>query len=369
MSKRHDDRRLVEQFEHAQQRLVIQSSDFSLTAVKQMVDNETLDLDPHYQRRARWDVVKKSQLIESFILNVPVPPIYLAEEEYGAYSIIDGKQRLTAIVDFLSQGFRMKGLERLTELNGRKFDELPSAIRRALEVRPYLRFITLLKQSDPELKYEVFTRLNRGGETLTDQEVRNAAFRGDLNDLIYELAGSPFLRERLKITGETSAAYMKMIDAEFVLRFFVLANSWNNFSGNFSPEMDRFMREKHASPRNELDAMKHKFNRAINACEALWGDRAFQRPVSSSSWRDQTIAGMYDAQMIAVDMLDDKDVSLLVHKRDAVLRETWKLFGSGENPDQLPSFEDAVRTGTNTPSKVQFRILRMKTMLEDLLGA
>jgi uncharacterized protein with ParB-like and HNH nuclease domain len=80
-------------FENSQNDLVLQASDFSLQGLKEMVDSETIDLSPRYQRRERWDPERQSQLIESFLLNVPVPPIYLAEEEYGVYSIIDGKQR------------------------------------------------------------------------------------------------------------------------------------------------------------------------------------------------------------------------------------------------------------------------------------
>lgn len=367
MKKNTSDRNLVEEFEYAQQRLVTQSSDFSLSAIRQMVDNQTLDLAPRYQRRARWDVVKKSQLIESFIMNVPVPPIYLAEEEYGSYSVIDGKQRLTAIVDFLQQKFQLKGLQRIGDLNGRYFDELPAAIRRALEVRPFLRFITLLKQSDPELKYEVFTRLNRGGETLTDQEVRNAAFRGPLNDLIYELAGDEFLRKKLKITNDASPSYVRMTDAEFVLRFFILVENWTTFSGNFSREMDRFMQENRSLSQVQLRELKTRFNRAIAACKEIWGDQAFQRPLDGEIWRDQTIAGMYDAQMIAVDSFKDDELSILGRERSAVLAETRALFEhtSGATLDQ--SFEDAVRTGTNTPSKVSSRISLMTSTLRRLL--
>ena len=120
------------------------------------------------------------------MLNVPVPPIYLAEEEYGQYSIIDGKQRITAVSDYLNNSFALKHLETFSQIEGLRFRDLPRALQNALRVRPYLRVITLLRQSDPELKYEVFIRLNRGGIQLNPQEIRNVAFRGPLNDLIYE---------------------------------------------------------------------------------------------------------------------------------------------------------------------------------------
>jgi hypothetical protein len=89
-------------FEQSQNDLVLQTSDFSLQGLKEMVDNQIIDLMPKYQRRERWEVERQSELIESFLLNVPVPPIYLAEEDYGIYSIIDGKQRITAVTDYLN---------------------------------------------------------------------------------------------------------------------------------------------------------------------------------------------------------------------------------------------------------------------------
>src|SRR4051794_37189186 len=145
-----------------------------------MVDIQVIDLSPKHQRRERWEIERQSELIESFLLNVPVPPIYLAEEEYGIYSIIDGKQRINAVSGYLNNAFKLKRLSEFSELNGSRFRNLPKALQSALRVRPHLRVITLLKQSHTRLKYEVFVRLNRGGIRLNNQEIRNVAFRGEL---------------------------------------------------------------------------------------------------------------------------------------------------------------------------------------------
>ena len=106
---------ILDRFKDAQNSLVIQQSDFSLAAINEMVERETIDVRPLYQRRDRWSVEKQSALIESFLLNVPVPPVYLSEDEYGLYSVIDGKQRITAICDFLKGGFKLKHLKKFLE--------------------------------------------------------------------------------------------------------------------------------------------------------------------------------------------------------------------------------------------------------------
>jgi uncharacterized protein with ParB-like and HNH nuclease domain len=120
---------IEKRFDQSQNDLVIQASDFSLQGLKEMVDNEIIDLSPRYQRRERWEIQRQSELIESFLLNVPVPPIYLAEEEYGIYSIIDGKQRITAVADYLNNAFELKGLLTFREINGVKFRDLPKSLQ------------------------------------------------------------------------------------------------------------------------------------------------------------------------------------------------------------------------------------------------
>lgn len=143
-------------FAKAQDDLVLQQSDLSLKSVSDMVDFNAIDISPKYQRRERWSEEEESELIESFLMNIPIPPIYLAEDEYGIYSVIDGKQRLTAINRFLNNKLTLSNLNLFPELNGLTFSKLPSALSNALAIRPYIRVVTLLRQSNPELKHEVF---------------------------------------------------------------------------------------------------------------------------------------------------------------------------------------------------------------------
>jgi len=344
-------------FEQSQNDLVIQTSDFSLQGLKDMVDSQIIDLSPKYQRRERWEVERQSELIESFLLNVPVPPIYLAEEDYGIYSIIDGKQRITAVTDYLNNGFALKGLEEFPELIGARFRDLPKALQAALRVRPFLRVITLLKQSHPRLKYEVFIRLNRGGIRLNNQEIRNVAFRGALNDAIYAASENLLLRSALKIDGPKSAAYQQMQDAEYVLRFLTLKDTWENFSGSLSRSMDEFMLKNRKGAEDNASSLVQPFLDAIERTAKLWGDTAFQR-WDGQRWRQQALAGMFDAQMIASSLLDQGQVAALEEKQAEIIEATKALFSNSE-------FEEAVRLGTNTPSRIQSRI---KQVRDTLLG-
>lgn len=332
----------------AQNRLVFQASDLSLGTIFTMVEREAINVNPPYQRRERWSREKQSALIESFLLNVPVPPIYLAEDEFGQYSVVDGKQRITSIHSFIGGKLKLSHLESFSELEGLYFSDLPREIQNALEVRPYFRVITLLKQSDPNLKFEVFTRLNRGGESMEPQELRNVAFRGELNDLIYTLSQHQFLWKQLKIKDHQSASYQVMSDAELVLRFFTLRERWKYFSGDYRLEMDSFMQQNQRPSSDKLTELKSSFNESIFYCERIWGDFAFKRP-AGDSWRDLLLAGMYDAQMVAIDQLTREEKNAAASRSKEIIEMTRLLF-------EKPEFDTAVRVGTNTPSRVIYRI-------------
>lgn len=349
-------RSLTSGFREAQAKLVVQTADLPLGTLADMVRSGGIDLQPGFQRRERWSPEKQSALIESFLLNVPVPPVYLAEEEDGTYTAIDGKQRLRAISDFMFGGLTLRKLEELVEADGLTFEQLPSEIKNALMLRPFLRVVTLLKQTDPFLKYEVFLRLNRGGEALNPQEIRNVAFRGSLNDAIYELAQNEFLRTQLKIDGVKSAAYREMSDAEFVLRFLTISNSVQDFSGSLVREMDAYMRERQNISGTDLEAVQEKFNTTIARVESLWGAFAFKRP-DGVGWRDQALAGMYDAQMIAAASISPGVFEHASQNSEAVIQATRLLFDDSE-------FDKAVRAGTNTPARIRYRVQRMTEILE-----
>ncbi|SDG11835.1 Protein of unknown function DUF262 [Onishia taeanensis] len=344
-------------FLDAQESLVIQQSDFSLSLIKDMAEKGSINLAPSYQRRDRWGDEKQSRLIESFIMNVPVPPVYLSEDEFGRYSVIDGKQRITAIKRFISGDFKLAGLETIKELNGLSFDDLPSAVQNALSIRPYIRAITLLRQSDPELKFEVFLRLNTWGERLNPQEIRNVAYSGKFNDLLFFLSENDVLVEGLKTHVKSSSAYKNMDDIEHVLRFFTLKNNWEKMSGSLSKEMDEFMKENRNPDSKRLQEMESDFNESIKVCKDIWEDKVFLKPLGGGQWRSQLISPLYDAEMVAVSMLTrDERESAIKNKAQAV-KGVEELYKES-------SFVKSVSQATNTPSSIVTRINSMYKMLK-----
>jgi hypothetical protein len=97
--------------------------DYNLSSINELLKSEHIDLRPGYQRRFRWSTANQSRLIESFLLNVPVPSVFLSEDELGHYFVIDGQQRLNAVKNFINGELKLEGLRVLENLNGCRFNE------------------------------------------------------------------------------------------------------------------------------------------------------------------------------------------------------------------------------------------------------
>lgn len=343
----------------------IDVSDMGLGTLTELIEAKFIDLAPDFQRRERWGLEKKSNLIDSFMRNIPVPPAYLAEDQAqrGLYAVIDGKQRLTTISDFLMNRFRLSS-DLDGPFAGKTFEELPQAVQVSLKMKT-LRTTTILYGSDIKVVHEVFIRLNTGGESLTGQELRNVAFRGTLNSRLIELANNDFLRRQFKI-DEGSQSYKKMQDVEMILRFFTLAEHYLSADGNFVEEniklphglngaMDDHMERNRNLDPVELAQLSRLFIQTISTVESIWGAEAFKTPD-----RNQARTPMYDAEMIAVASIVSAgaDVEHLKNCGRDISELTRQRYSSD------PALNDSITKGTNTPSKITYRIKAIYEVLE-----
>ena len=343
-----------------QKELVTSVVDYNLSTIADLVTNESIDLSPRYQRRFRWSDKRQSRLIESFLMNVPVPPIFLNEDEYGEYSVIDGKQRITAIVEFFRGRLRLQGLDVFQDLNGTTIDDMPSKLRRVLETRPNLRAVIILRQSDPDIKFEVFQRLNTGGVRLNAQEIRNSAFPGPFNDLILDLSEHPLFHRLLGIRTKTlSTIWQEMRDVEFVLRYFTFRSTWESFSGGIKRHMDEFMAGNKQLSEKWLREARKDFLQTLEMVKEVFGDHAFQRwEPEKERWRSQVLAALFDAEMFACRGFSPRDFQ---GKDQQITKQFKKLFSDSE-------FRKSIDAATNTPTLFKQRIATVKKLLLEFAG-
>ncbi len=280
-----------DKYKRGEIRIVTEQARYPIKSIKSMLDSGDYKLNPEYQRRKRWDNGKKSRLIESFIMNVPLPPVFLYEYEYSKYEVMDGLQRLTTIYDFYSGNFRLEALDHWKELEGKTYSELPGEIQKGID-RRYVSSIVLLEETAKTeeeaetLKQIVFERLNSGGEKLKPQETRNALYNGQFNDLCLKLSKNEKFRKMwdipLESDGEekllTSPIYREMEDVELVLRFFAY-RFIDTLTGTVEVFLDEYLQQANLFPEETIKKLEDLFNDTIDIAYDIFGKEAFFSPV------------------------------------------------------------------------------------------
>jgi Protein of unknown function DUF262 len=294
-----------------------------------------LDLAPFYQRRERWDDARKSLLIESFIMNIPVPPVFLYEREFNQYEVMDGQQRISAIRDFYDDKFELTGLEYWPELEGRRYSTLPDKIRAGIDRRS-LSSIVLLKESAVDdievslIRRVVFDRLNRGGVRLERQEIRNALFPSEFNEMIHKVAENPIFRQAWKIPDDRASAlrsifFQKMGDLEVVLRFFALRHA-EKLEGPLQQFLDEYLSTMKNASSVEVDFLHNLFVQTLELGHAIYGEHLFRTwDPDKACWSTQPNKGFSDCVLTGLAWNLHKS-RRLIDRRNDVISGTTGLF-------------------------------------------
>ena len=284
---------------HEVRNLTTQAYDKSVSDVVRMIAEKDLLLDPDYQRNYVWDNKKASKLVESIILNVPIPVIYVSEEKDSSWSVIDGLQRLNSLKRFFDGKFKLTGLEILYELNRCDFKSLPSKASRMLK-NGLLRIVMVTADSNDDIKYDIFMRLNTGSVHLNEQELRNCLYRGKLNVFLQEEAKKP---EWLAMLG-LETPHKRMVDRELLLRFLALSVNWDRglkivtgYSGNMKSYLNAFMK-KYQNDEGNLGYFKALCDETIEKVYEVYGENAFRR-VSEDGLITPINRAIMDALMIS----------------------------------------------------------------------
>ena len=232
-------------FPPAERRVITQPLDLSVQTLDEQWRNKQLVL-PEIQREYVWDNGKASRLIESLLLNIPIPVLYFAETEEAKYEIFDGHQRVLSIVNFLGGVYALTGLAVLREYRGMRFLELPEREQRFLKMRT-LRTILISIDSHPTMKFEIYERLNTGSISLNAQELRNSIYRGSFNKLLHSLANNHSFRSLIG----TKSPRKRMVDEEAILRFFAMRAK----IGTYRTPLKKFLNDYMSEMRNASDEL------------------------------------------------------------------------------------------------------------------
>jgi hypothetical protein len=281
--------------------LFTQPFDLSVLNLVSDVGRGRIILAVKYQRQYVWDDSRASRLIESLLLNVPIPVCYFAEDDDGNYEVIDGLQRITSMKRFVEGDFALRGLSVLTEVEGKHYKELNPKDQRRLDNRT-LRCIVITADSHPDIKFDVFERLNTGAAKLTAQELRNSIYRGPFNDALRRISNdSQALRSLLQ-----RPVNPRMEDEELVLRFFALAARLDEYREPLRQFLNGYMRDNiKNTPEPELiEALEDCASTAVE----VFGSEALQTPRERGARARGLNRALFDSVMIGLYLADRAQV-------------------------------------------------------------
>lgn len=350
-------KQIEEMYDSGELRLAQERSDFLLPQIIDFVKTKKwINIRPEYQCRLVWDTKKKSLFIESLLMNIPVPAVFLYEYDLSRYEVMDGQQRLNTILEFYDNDLKLRGLESWSALNGFTYGRCPPRIQRGLDRRRISATVLIAqnagdrKQGD-KIRREVFERLNTGGLTLNAQELRNSLYSGPFNDLIVELAGLRLFNEVWEIPpyedhyrpGEgyissqlaKNEYFKRMRDCEIVLRFFAFRDQ-EKIKGAVKTILDRCMSANRDALDDEINELRDAFKNTLTACIEIFGDHTFRL---NRSGDDDTNCGslsipLFDAVMVAVERLLP-NIAKLKKKRSTILAKFKHVFDDEDKYETL----------------------------------
>jgi hypothetical protein len=353
---------------HKENRISSSSGDLEIESLHNKEKRGKLILQPDFQRQYVWDSSKASKLIESALLAIPLPIIYLSEEKDGKEYVIDGQQRLTSFFSFIDgnfpddKPFKLTGLRVFSELNGLKFSELKEEFQD--RVRYYqIRTITFQKESSEDLKFEIFERLNTGSVQLNDQELRNCLYRGKFNLALKEMSKDPDFMYICGLKTEDK----RMRDKELVLRFCAF---YHKTYLNYRAPIRNFLNLEAQEQRNisdrDLLELKAAFKNSCMIIKSIFDVHAFKRfykgkvAEPNGFWEPKKFnASLYDILMYS---FAKEDKNKVYQNLDSIKEALINLM----TEDQ--SFIDAIELSTSSVQAITIRFDKWRAALQAVLG-
>jgi hypothetical protein len=334
-----------------------------------------LKLTPDFQRRANlWDDSRKSRLIESVLLRIPLPSFYFSEDNEGNFDVVDGLQRLCSIFHFIDHAalnkatgsklnpLRLSNLQYLKDMDTLAFSEMDRPFQR--RIRELEINVNVIRASTPKaVMFNVFARLNQGGLPLSAQEIRNAIFPGSWRNHIRDMAQS---NEFLEATSNRIPIDRQQ-DMEMVLRFVALWSLDRPFLRPTNQVLDKFLNDTVESRLVNWSDGKWKqannaFQRGLEASLQVFGKHAFRKSYGPLA-RSPINKGLFEAELITLSELKESEVEKLVKRRSTVS----KLFG--ELMLKQGRFATSLRSGTGHAESSNARIEELRKLLREALNA
>jgi hypothetical protein len=289
----------------------VSSKSFSLRNVLDMIDEKELELAPDFQRNRVWNVGQKSRLIESMLLQIPLPAFYFAQDRDGAMKVVDGLQRLSTVYDFArGDGFPLKGLEYLVDEQGSVFADLsPAWRRRFYQTQLYVHVID--PQTPSKVKYDIFRRINTGGTPLNTQEIRHCMSGQRSRTFLRRCANS---ENFLRAVGERFRDHVRMADRKLVLRFCAFrVLGMDRYEGAIDPFLDtanELLDDSAGLSDDQLSELAQSFEGAMALAYSVFRENAFRKWPMDAVYRSPVNRALFESWSIAFAEALDRQIRI-----------------------------------------------------------
>lgn len=335
-------------------------STVNLGSLIEQLENDEIELQPDFQRAADvWDGVKKSRLIESILLGLPLPSFYFSEDPVSQkLSVIDGLQRICAIRDFVlekEEPLKLQNLQFLKNFEGMTYSQLARPeIKRIKSLK--ITMNTLRKGTPLDVKYIIFQRVNTAGEPLTPQEMRHALNQGVAASFIKELSEM----ESFKEATNYSLKKKRMQDRDFVNRFVAFFIGYQEYSGDLDMFLNDKMGELNKMTPDERNNIKIAFDKSMKCCYQIFKDDTFRRRYDIADKRKPISKSVYDTLSVNIAWLSDEERTLLLDRADNFKSGMVNLFNNDK-------FNSSISTGTGQKYNVNIRFSYVNSLIKETL--
>lgn len=336
-------------------------STVNLGSLIEQLENDEIDLQPDFQRAADvWDNVKKSRLIESILLGLPLPSFYFSEDPVSQkLSIIDGLQRICAIRDFVlkeDEPLKLEGLQFLKNFEGLTFSQLARPeVKRIKSLK--ITMNTLRKGTPLDVKYIIFQRVNTAGEPLTPQEMRHALNQGPAAIFIKELANM----ESFKKATNYSVKSKRMQDRDFVNRFVAFFIGYQDYMGDLDMFLNDKMGELNKMTPAQRNDIRVSFDKAMECCYEIFKKDTFRKRYKITDKRKPISKSVYDTLSVNIAWLSDEEQHLLLKNAEDFKAGMIRLFNDEK-------FNFSISTGTGQKYNVEQRFTMVKSLIKEIIS-
>lgn len=357
-----------EELEIIPRKLYITRQDKGTKDLYRMISEGDIELKPFYQRKYVWSTKAASKFIESLVLNIPIPTIFVSESDEGVWEVVDGQQRLTAIKKFYDNELVLTSLNSLPNLNKKTYDTIDEKSKRILEQHA-LPLVIIGNDSTENIKFDIFMRINQGSVKLNEQELRNCLYRGPLMDMIHKQGNNEIFMNLLESFPSFTNRFqhLEIIERYYAMKQIIDVENWktkeNSYGGRIINSINDFLKNNRRADNITITKLDNDFTVALSKVYSVFGKESFRQYIYSSKSKINQYSHMLNRTVAELQLisLDKYSLEEIENKKDEIKIAFQELCLDDSK------FVDTLEKATNNTTKVDLRYNIWGTKLDEVI--